>query len=215
MSVDDDDQYEENLARHHDEDHRALLAIYIGDAEGRGLAVTRERSGQKSSWNDNLQTPRPNTAYVIDERFIYETDAIGRVVVVKGQLDWWADQSKRGTYRQKRARLSPDDQGGHIVARRFGGAGEGINLVSQLASCNRPGGEWFALEGDWARAQAEGDEITVEIELVYPDDEAGRRPAEIRVQWLPQTIGFAGPLLGAHDYEGEARVVPNSLVVRL
>ncbi len=76
-------------------------------------------------WNSVLNRPAANTTYVVDGRFVYRTDAQGRVVEASGHLDSLPGGA-RNTYQQGvagRGDRLPDDQGGHIFGRWFGGPG--------------------------------------------------------------------------------------------
>lgn len=61
----------------------------------------------------------------------YETDAVGRIKGVKGELD--LKDADRNNYQQRKGVTSKDglddDQGGHLIAAIFDGAGEQINYV--------------------------------------------------------------------------------------
>jgi filamentous hemagglutinin len=74
------------------------------------------------------------------------------------------------------------DQGGHLVATRFGGPGEGINLVPMSRELNGAGqNNWYAMESDWAKTLDTDPppEIKVKIDLDYPG--GSKRPESFTV----------------------------------
>lgn len=99
--------------------------------------AVRVSSGQKGAWNKDLHRPEPDRTYVVDDTFVYVTDEHGRVREAHGVLT--LDAADRNTYQQGIAggpdRL-PQDHGGHLFARVFGGPGEGINLVAMTKDAN-------------------------------------------------------------------------------
>lgn len=113
----------------------------------------------------------PNTQY---ERngYIYQTDHLGRVTTVQGKLELAAgDRTYHQTEVGKQGR--DGDEGGHLIATRFGGSPEGMNLVPQNANLNR--GDWKRLENRWGEALDEGQEVEVVISIDYSDNSS--RPA--------------------------------------
>lgn len=140
-------------------------------------AAERHTSGRKGSrWNKELNNPKPNKAYIVDNKFLFVTDHLGRTVYVKAILtrDGLHDgvdrrhksqQSEAGRRRYdeergKRVRITDDDNldgriiglddGGHLIGAQFGGIGEGINLVAQHSDLNQQRiswpDNWFAAE---------------------------------------------------------------------
>ena len=55
-----------------------------------------------------------------------------------------------------------DDDGGHLIATRFGGSGELENLSAQNRNLNRGG--YKAMENEWARLLGEGNKVFVNVE---------------------------------------------------
>lgn len=70
------------------------------------------------------------------------------------------------------------DDGGHLIASRFGGPGEAINLVPMSSTVNRTGA-WAKMEKEWdiILAQPGGTIKDLNIEIVYN----GTRPNEFKV----------------------------------
>jgi hypothetical protein len=103
------------------------------------------------------------------------------VIRADGVLD--VNKADRNTWQQAAAGHAGGDgyDGGHLIASLFGGAGERINLVPQLAKVNR--GEFRAMEGEWAKAVLGGSEVKVSVRPVYP--EGGGVPDRIVVDsWI-------------------------------
>lgn len=59
----------------------------------------------------------------------------------------------------------PDDHGGHLIARIFGGSGELDNLVAMEKIVNRS--DYRIMENQWKNALQEGKEVKVTIDIVY------------------------------------------------
>ena len=130
--------------------------------------------------NKTLNNPEPNTVYYVDGRHRYTTDNLGRTTNVKTKIsEKDLDTGIRNCYQQGKAGACglPDDEGGHLVATKIGGPGEKINLVPQNMNLNR--GEWKKMENEWAKRAANGENIEVEIEIIYDGD--GVRPEKFIV----------------------------------
>jgi hypothetical protein len=135
-------------------------------AVNEGREVIRQSRGQAGGWNAELNGGlKPNAAYILDNGHGYFTDAAGRVVRAEGVLD--LKKMDPNTYQQVMAgRIGGEGyDGGHLIAKLFGGAGERINLIAQLSSVNR--GEFRAMEKEWADAIREGKLVKVEVNPVY------------------------------------------------
>ncbi len=135
-------------------------------AKARGLEVIREVPGVKGAWNDGLNTSlKPGAVYLLDNGHAYMTDALGRVSKAEGLLD--VTKMDRNAYQQLMAGKVGGEgyEGGHLIATLFGGAGEKINLIPQLAAVNR--GEFRVLEKEWADAIRAGKEVKVEVSPIY------------------------------------------------
>ena len=144
-------------------------------ARARGLEVVREVPGARGQWNDALSgSLKPNAVYLLDNGHAYMTDALGRVTKAEGVLD--LKRVDPNTYQQLIAGQVGGEgyEGGHLIAKLFGGAGERINLIPQLSSVNR--GEFRVMEKEWADAIRAGKEVKVEVSPIYsgsskvPDD---------------------------------------------
>ncbi|WP_186648033.1 DNA/RNA non-specific endonuclease [Fluviispira vulneris] len=107
-------------------------------------------SGKKGNCNKELNNPEADTIYFVDNKIKFETDHLARTSSVETDLDLVKGKDRNG-YQQitaaKKGKLVPYtkkkmDQGGHIIANRFGRPGEKINLVPQDAENNLGGGEW-------------------------------------------------------------------------
>jgi hypothetical protein len=149
-------------------------------------AVVEVKSGTSGNWVRSLNEHPlvPNTTYKVDG-YIYRTDGQGRIVEVSGQL---GNTSKpRNTAQQSgsvelKDGVKGQDDGGHLIGSRFGGAGEQINYVPMNKDINRSGGEWYALEEKWAAALGRNEDVTVEIAIIYSRESA--RPVGFRVDYL-------------------------------
>jgi len=57
------------------------------------------------------------------------------------------------------------DQGGHLIASIFNGAGDRVNLVPMNANLNM--GRWRSMEHQWAGLVRSGHQVQVSINAVY------------------------------------------------
>lgn len=128
---------------------------------------------------DELRAPRPNTVYDVNG-YIYKTDAEGAVAEVSGTL-----RLKKGVRNPKAQQTVgkssgvAGDEGGHLIATRFDGSGEAINIVPQNFNLNRS--LWKRMENEWAEALSAG--RTVKLELrVMRSTEVGR-PGSFHVMY--------------------------------
>lgn len=120
------------------------------------------------------------------ERNLYrfEMDHGGRTRRASGELR--LDSTENRSLRTQRQaggsdRLGSDD-GGHYIARRFGGPSAKFNHFAQDQNFNR--GAYRALENSWAKDVIAGRKVIVDIQPVYRG--ASRRPESLNVSW---TIG--------------------------
>ena len=144
-----------------------------------GSSVELASVGSKGNWEKLINTDlKPNTAYALDNGHTYITNASGKVNYVE------ADLSKitmdRNTYQQSVVGKSGEaaDQGGHLIASALGGAGDRINLVPMDKVLNN--GAYKKMEADLIKAVSEGKNVSVKIDVGYPDG-GGVRPSEFRV----------------------------------
>ena len=125
---------------------------------------------------------KSNVEYTDSNGYKYRTDGVGRISHVEGQLQ--LGTGKRNPYAQRTVggddRL-PTDDGGHLIATQFNGSGEIDNLLPQSSNINRAGGEWYAMERDWADALKNNMTVKVDIEPIYSDN--SMRPERYQVKY--------------------------------
>jgi filamentous hemagglutinin len=144
------------------------------------LEVIREVPGVKGGWNDSLSgSLKPRAVYLLDNGHAYMTDALGRVTKAEGLLD--VSKVDRNVYQQLIAGKVGGEgyEGGHLIATLFGGAGEKINLIPQLATVNRV--EFRAMERTWADAIRAGKEVRVEVSPIYSG--SSKVPDNVVARW--------------------------------
>ena len=149
-------------------------------ARARGIEVVREVPGARGQWNDALSgSLKPNAVYLLDNGHAYMTDALGRVTKAEGVLD--LKRVDPNTYQQLIAGQVGGEgyEGGHLIAKLFGGAGERINLIPQLSAVNR--GEFRVMEKEWADAIRAGKEVRVEVSPIYTG--SSKVPDAIVAKW--------------------------------
>lgn len=96
----------------------------------------------------------------------YEKDSQGHILYAGGDLR--LEEGIRNQSAQLQAggadRRS-DDDGGHLIGARFGGAGDLDNLVAENCKVNR--GVFKTLEDEWADELEKGNQVHVEIQPQY------------------------------------------------
>jgi len=145
-------------------------------ADGDPAAIVKVASGHKSVKDPTFLRfgeLAPSTTFVRNG-YEYTTDSAGRVIEAGGQLRY-APDSPRYSYHEGQVgnyANDPADQGGHLIARIFGGVSEGVNLTPQLATLNNSA--YSAMEEAWKSALLAGGDVDVRIIVEYADD--GLRP---------------------------------------
>ncbi|MEH0110216.1 DNA/RNA non-specific endonuclease [Tersicoccus sp. MR15.9] len=116
---------------------------YYTNAEGRIHYVETEY-GTKGHLNPDLMNPAPDATYVVGDNHVFQTDGSSRTVLAH------VDDLFRGdAYRSKHitARVGKEGgigyEGGHLIAKMFGGGTEDINLVAMLREINRGAGHSY------------------------------------------------------------------------
>jgi DNA/RNA non-specific endonuclease len=150
-----------------------------------GLPVHKEQSGRVDHWNVRLMNPDPSAVYVVDERYVYVTDDRGRVTHTEGWLGW-LPKEQNGERRNLDAQLEAGeadreatDDGGHLVATKFEGPGEAINLTAQSQQQNRAvkgSQNWRRLEESWQALRVAGIQVHAAIDVKHPN-RTSRRPS--------------------------------------
>ncbi|NOQ65507.1 MAG: hypothetical protein GQ582_13430 [Methyloprofundus sp.] len=143
--------------------------------------------GQKGGWNKELNGKlEPNTDYKVGNK-TYKTDDQGRVARVEGELT--LSKHDRNTHQQGKSGkeggikdgLKKDD-GGHLIASIFDGAGEQINYVPMDSNLNRSA--WKKMENTWAEALKK-DPVPVVKVSIMPVYSNSKRPNEfLVVYWI-------------------------------
>lgn len=94
----------------------------------------------------------------------------------------------RNSYAQRtvgRKDRLPDDDGGHLIARAFGGSKDIDNLVPESKYINRPfkeNGQWYKMEKEWRSTIDEGGTIkNIKMEIRY--DDVSHRPLKFEVSY--------------------------------
>lgn len=143
-----------------------------------GLPVHREKSGRKDFWNANLRDPQPNSVYIVDNRYLFVTDAAGRVKHAQGwlgRLPSAQNAERRNLYAQRQAG-KPDrertDDGGHLFGTAFDGPGEDINMTAQPRKDNqmrKNSNNWRRMEDALLAKRVAGIQVHAKIEVRFPD----------------------------------------------
>ncbi|HGZ9251356.1 TPA: DNA/RNA non-specific endonuclease, partial [Staphylococcus aureus] len=128
---------------------------------------------------------KANIEYTTPTGHIYRTDHKGRIKEVYVDNLSLKDGG-RNNHAQRTVggedRL-PDDDGGHLIARMFGGSKDIDNLVAQSKYINRSfkeNGDWYKLEKLWEKAIKSGKPIeNIKIEVKYKGN--SQRPTIFKV----------------------------------
>lgn len=140
-----------------------------------------ELSTAEPDHRELLSRPPPQSTIKVDGRFVYETDADGRVVRAKAVLDVVDLTHPRDTTSQRNLDDKlPGDHAGHIFARIFRGPIGKMNLTPMAG--NRVNlSAYKKAENAWRAALEAGSEVDVQIDLVYRTDK--NRPDLIAVRY--------------------------------
>lgn len=127
-----------------------------------------EYDKRESTHFASTYTLKPNEQYEVNN-YSYETDRYGRIQRCKGTLR--LEDGKRNPDHQVRAggefRLE-NDEGGHLIARRFGGSEKIDNIVPMDSHVNRI--EYKGIEDEWAKELEKGNIVDVKIRCKYEED---------------------------------------------
>ena len=162
------------------------MCMFRHNFEGDVLEDSEERIEEESESKqlernhfDSTYTLKPNENYDANG-YSYETDKLGRITRCEGSLR--LEEGKRNRTHQVRAggefRLE-NDQGGHLIARRFGGSEKIDNLVPMDSHVN--GVEYKKIENDWAKELDKGSTVDVKIQCRYSGDST--RPTDFVVKY--------------------------------
>ncbi len=169
------------VAQQTDTASKSTLVLSVSDHE-----ISGESPGSKGNWNKALNGKLlPEHKYKVDSH-LYETDKLGRVNRVSGNLD--LTSRDRNTYQQGKSAKENgikdglnDDDGGHLIASIFDGAGEQINYAPMNSNLNR--GVWKRMENSWAKALKgpPPKDVKINIKAVYED--GSKRPSKFIVKY--------------------------------
>ena len=117
----------------------------------------------------------------------YKTDEFGRTIVAKGHL-----QEKNHDGRRK-INDSMDDIGkgdqketdnrGHIIADKFNGLPDLINLVPQDSTLNSENGDYNKLEKTLKDAVDQGKKVTLQVDVKYDENDVSHRPIGFYIRY--------------------------------
>ncbi|MBE7347769.1 DNA/RNA non-specific endonuclease, partial [Staphylococcus epidermidis] len=130
---------------------------------------------------------KANIEYTTPHGHVYRTDHKGRIKEVYAD-DLSLHDGGRNTYAQRTVgredRLS-DDDGGHLIARAFGGSKDIDNLVPQSKYINRSfkeNGQWYKMESEWQKSIKKRREVkNIKIEVEYKG--GSQRPSGFSVDY--------------------------------
>ncbi|MCE4954513.1 DNA/RNA non-specific endonuclease [Staphylococcus haemolyticus] len=135
----------------------------------------------------NRKKLKANIEYTTPHGHVYRTDNKGRIKEVYAE-DLSLQDGGRNSYAQRtvgRKDRLPDDDGGHLIARAFGGSKDIDNLVPQSKYINRPfkdNGQWYNMEQDWRSTIEKGGTIkNIKMEIRY--DDVSHRPLKFEVSY--------------------------------
>lgn len=154
-------------------------------AKGSDKAVTLS-PGKKGSWNKQLNTKlESNQSYKVGDH-TYKTDANGRVNLVSGKLV--LKTRDRNTYQQSKSSKTggikdglPHDDGGHLIASTFSGAGEQINYLPMNSNLNRSA--WLKMENGWRSALKTVPPKVIKVDILPLYGRDSNRPDAFAVRY--------------------------------
>ena len=138
------------------------------------------RNGEQYKPGVKTRELKENIVYE-SKGYYYQTDELGRIKAAQGDLR--LEDGVRNNGDQLKAGYEdrlPNDHGGHLIARIFGGSGELDNLVAMDKIVNTS--KYRKVENQWQKALKEGKEVQVTIDIVY--DGANKRPIKFNVNYV-------------------------------
>jgi len=149
--------------------------------DGRIIAPARTLTGTAGNPLLNRVPLVKNVIYEVDG-IEYITDNLGRVTKTTADLDDVV-RVRLGNQQIRAVDIKDGvngiDQGGHIVASRFFGPGEQINLYPQSANLNQ--GAWKQMENSWATDMVAGKDVKIEVEAIFSG--SSQRPTSFQVKY--------------------------------
>ena len=127
---------------------------------------------------------KANIEYTTPHGHVYRTDHKGRIKEVYAD-DLSLLDGGRNSYAQRtvgREDRLPDDDGGHLIARGFGGSKDIDNLVPQSKYINRSfkeNGEWYNMKKEWQKQLKRERSKNIKIEVKYSEN--SQRPNKFDV----------------------------------
>ncbi|MDR0898799.1 MAG: DNA/RNA non-specific endonuclease [Lactobacillaceae bacterium] len=153
-------------------------------SEIKSTKVIKVDAGSKGNWNKELNAKlQPNSTYEVGPA-LYKTDSAGRVKKITTKLEL-KPETPRNTYQQGKSVVIKGGskeihQGGHLVGRQFGGAGEQINYLPMTKKLNQ--GAWKDMEMEWSEQLKQGHSVEIEITPIFKGD--SKLPESFKVrQW--------------------------------
>ena len=138
----------------------------------------------------NRKKLKANIEYTTPRGHVYRTDHKGRIKEVYAD-DLSLQNGGRNSYAQRtvgREDRLPDDDGGHLIARAFGGSKDIDNLVPQSKYINRSfkeNGQWYKMEKEWLKVLKGGGEVkNIRMKIDY--DEESLRPIGFAIEFVSQ-----------------------------
>ncbi len=149
------------------------------------------KNGTTGNWSKELNNPLPNKTYNMESEISFVTDSYSRTITVDVPnltVNKANDRSKYATIvagkRHGRKDRLDTDVGGHLIARYFDGAGEGINIVPMDAALNSRKiglGKYGQLEKQWEdHLKIEGNSVKINIKIKYDGDST--RPSQFIIE---------------------------------
>ncbi|MCO7136512.1 DNA/RNA non-specific endonuclease [[Clostridium] leptum] len=141
-----------------------------------------EKDRLKKEMADHFESTyslKPDEKYEANQ-YRYETDKLGRIEKCEGTIR--LEKGKINPNHQSKAggeSREMEDDGGHLIARRFGGSEKVDNIVPMDRHLNR--GEYKKMENEWANKVEDGSTVDVKIRCKYEKD--SQRPSEIIVRY--------------------------------
>ena len=128
---------------------------------------------------------KPNETFT-NNGYTYKTDKYGRIKSVEGNLKLdGVERHPDGPNVGEGDGKLPNDVGGHLVGRQFGGAGDATNVVAMEKTVNEYSnvGKFGQHEIRWRRllSQASPANIQLEMELIYNPGNFTIRPDAFRI----------------------------------
>lgn len=141
------------------------------------------KDGEQFVYAKNEKMLKPDIMYDYGDNYLYSTDDLGRIESVStNRLE--LKNGIRNNEAQRMITNAVTDDGGHLIAKRFGGSGDIDNLVAMDRNINR--GSYKKIENEMAKALEEGKKVSYNVNIKYA--KFNKRPSKFNIKYCIDSL---------------------------